>query len=289
MPTIYCTFLLWLLAGALAAQPAPAHYPPAGAALPARLVRLLAPPLDYPHQDIARLRAARAQWAGDSLGRLLVYNRFGADFYLLQQPDSIRRYLYLAWRQAGPAQRRQQPAEVVELANGLANYYHTRDSYDSALVYYRHAIAAFRQARLDSSRGAPPGAQLRATHQPWTGGHSLASSVANAGSALRQSGHLRQALRYYERAQALYEFQHNLPGAIWTQSLVGEAYAEQGSVAQALRIIRIHRAQDPESGAHILAEFVLDYYAPLLLAAPGRQSQAIQAAYPKSELRTLFY
>jgi signal transduction histidine kinase/DNA-binding response OmpR family regulator len=306
MPTFYRTFLLWLLAGTLAAQPTPVHYPPAGAALPQRLARLLAPPLGDARQDIGRLRAARAQWAGDSLGRLLVCNRFGADFYLLQQPDSIRRYLYLAWRQAGPAQRRQQPAEVVELANSLANYYHMRGSYDSALVYYRHAIAAFRQAGLDSSKGGPRGAELRSTHHPWTGGHSLASSVANAGLALRQSGDLRQALRYYERACALYELQHNLPGAIWTQSLVGEAYAEQGSLAQALpayeqalRTARIHRAQDPKSGAHILVGLVLDYYAPLLLAAPGRQgqasrvaaeaTQAIRAAYSESESRTQLY
>lgn len=61
MPTVRCTFLLWLLAGALAAPPAPAHYPPAGAALPTRLARLFAFPLDNPRQDIARLRVARAQ------------------------------------------------------------------------------------------------------------------------------------------------------------------------------------------------------------------------------------
>jgi signal transduction histidine kinase/DNA-binding response OmpR family regulator len=306
MPTFYRTFLLWLLAGTLAAQPAPVHYPPTGAALPQRLAWLLTPPLGDARQDIGRLRAAHAQWAGDSLGRLLVYNRLGAYFYSLQQPDSVRRYLYLAWQQAGPAQRRRQPAEVVELANSLANYYHMRGSYDSALVYYRHAIAAFRRAGLDSSKGGPRGAELRSTHHPWTGGHSLASSVANAGLALRQSGDLRQALRYYERARALYELQHNLPGAIWTQSLVGEAYAEQGSLAQALPAYeqalctaRIHRAQDPKSGAHILVGLVLDYYAPLLLAAPGHQgqasrvaaeaTQAIRAAYSESESRTQLY
>jgi signal transduction histidine kinase/DNA-binding response OmpR family regulator len=303
MPTVCCTFFFWLLAGVLAAQPAPAHFRPAGTALPAYLARLFAFPLDNPRQDIARLRAARAQWVGDSLARLLVQHRLGADFQHLQQADSALYYMRQAWRLAGPAQRRRQPADVVEIANGLGHLYHTRGSYDSAAVYYRHAIAIFRQAGLDSSRGKRLSNLLPSTHEPWgEGGWALASSAANAGSALRQSGNLRRALRYYERARALYELQRNLPGVIWTQSLVGEAYAEQGDLAQALpayeqalRTARRYQHQTPGDGSHIRAELVLDYYAPLVLAAPGHRGQAsraaaaamqaLRAAYPDSALR----
>jgi signal transduction histidine kinase/DNA-binding response OmpR family regulator/tetratricopeptide (TPR) repeat protein len=257
-------------------------------------------PLNEPQQDVQRLRAARAQWAGDSLGRLLVYNRLGADFSSLQQRDSLRHYMHLAWREAGPAQLRQQPAEVVELASSLANYHHVRGEYDSAFVYYRRAIAAFRQAGLDSSRGAPADVTLVSTHAPWGGGWFLSSAVANAGSALRHNGDLLQALRYYERARALYQQQRDLPGVVWTQCLVGEAYAEQGDVAralaayeQALRTAHVYQRQFPEKGAHILAGMALDYYGPLL-AVPSQQAhtsrvateatQALRTAYSEQEL-----
>ncbi len=292
--------LLWLLGGPLAAQPG--RPSAAGAALPVGLARLLAPSLGNPHQDIERLRLARAQWAGDSLGRLLVYHRLGADFQHLQQADSALYYMRRAWRLASPAQRRQQPADAVEIADGLGHLYHTRGSYDSAAMYYRHAITVFRQAGLDSSRGARIGNFMPSTHESWgEGGWALASSAANAGSALRQSGDLRRALRYYERARTLYELQHSLPGVIWTQSLVGEAYAEQGDPAQALpayeqalRTAHRYQRQDLQAGSLIEVDLVLDYYVPLLLAAPGRRGQAsrvaaetirtLRAAYPDAAL-----
>lgn len=208
-----------------------------------------------------------------------------------------------AWRLAGPAQRRQQPADVVEIANGLGHLYHTRGSYDSAAVYYRHAIAVFTQAGLDSSRGRRDGNLMSSTHEPWgEGGWALASSAANAGSALRQSGDLRRALRYYERARALYELQRSLPGVIWMQSLMGEAYAEQGDLTQALpayeqalRTARRYQHRVPQDGSRSQAELVLNYYVPLLLAAPGRLGQAsrvaatairaLRATYPDPALR----
>jgi signal transduction histidine kinase/DNA-binding NarL/FixJ family response regulator/tetratricopeptide (TPR) repeat protein len=306
MLTVRCILVFWPLVGSLAAQPAPANNVPAGTVLPASRARLLAPPLDNPRQDMARLRAARAQWAGDSLGRLLVYNRLGADFHRLQQFDSALYYMRRAWRQAGPTQRRQQPDEVVGLANGLANYYHVRGKYDSAIVYYQHAIAAFKQAGLDSSRGAQPGTLLASSHEPWGGGWALCSSLGNVGSALRQNGDLPRALRYYERARALYEQQHDLPGVIWTQSLVGEAYAEQGDLPQALlayeqalRTAQRYQRRNAEESSHIQADLALDYYAPLLLAVPGHQGQAgrvaaeaihaLHAAFPDSMLRAKPY
>jgi signal transduction histidine kinase/DNA-binding response OmpR family regulator/tetratricopeptide (TPR) repeat protein len=294
--------LFWLVGGGATAQPGRVAAQVPGSTLPAGLARLLAPALDKPQQDVRRLQAARSEWAADSLGRLLVYNRLGVDFYALQQLDSAYRYLRLAWRQAGPAQRRQQPAEVIELANSLANYCHQRGNYDSAIVYYRHAIAAFGRAGLDSSQGIHADAELRSTHQPWGGGFSLANSVGNAGSAIRHCGNLQLALRYYERARTLFQQQHDLPGFIWTQSLVGEAYAEQGDLAralpayeQALRTARRYQRQNPQGGAHILAGLALNYYAPLLLAVPSQRAyasrvaaeaaQALHTAYSESALR----
>ncbi|WP_324680604.1 ATP-binding protein [Hymenobacter sp. GOD-10R] len=268
------------------------------AALAPAVVHLLEPK-ELPQQDVRRLQAAHAQWAYDSLSRLLVYARLSADFYALQQADSGYRYLRLAWSAASPAQRRAQPAEVVALANSLANHYHVRGEYDSALVYYRQAMAVFRQARLDSSQSTS--STLSTTHAKM-GGRMLARVVGHAGLASRHRGDLLNALHYYERAQALYLYQQDLPGIIWTQCLIGEAYAEQGSLMQALpayeqalRTVRRYQRQDPQAGSHMLAGLALEYYAPLQLMAPRHQSyacpvateaiQALQTAYSQSVLR----
>ena len=127
--------LLGLPGELLLAQPGPPQRGAGVAPLPAGLAGLLRPrPRERPAQEIQRLQAARAQWAGDSLGQLLVYCRLSSILYSQQQTDSAYRYMRLAWRAAGPAQQRAQPAEVMELANGLANYHHMRGAYDSALV-----------------------------------------------------------------------------------------------------------------------------------------------------------
>ena len=256
--------------------------------LPPALTRLL-PPLpganpEAVRADVARLGAARVRWGGDSLGQLLVHSRLAADFAQLQQHDSAYWHLLRAWRMAGPQPRRQQPAYVVTAAQSLGNYHYGRGGYDSARTYYQRAIAAFRAAGLDSSQGVRPSMVLPTT-APWSQGGTLAGSLANAGLASRHLGSLTEALCYYEHATTLYQQQRSLPGLTWTLALVGEAQAEQGNCPQALAAYeqalgtaRTYTRQNPRDGCYVLANVVLDYYAPLLLARPGQRAYASQLA-----------
>lgn len=270
--------------------------------LPPTLAALLPPPgLRSDVADITRLRAARAQWANDSLACLLVYSRLGQDFLRLQQPDSLYRCLHQAWRRASSAQQQRQPAEVVLLAKNLAEYHYTCGAIDSARLYYRQAIALFQMARLDSLAD-PASLRLLPTTHKWAPGRTLAGILTSTGLTSRTLGNLPEALAYYERAAALYQQQHAPDGLTWTQSLLGEAYAEQDNYPQALaayeqarRTAHTYLRQQPQQGSEALAGLVLEYYGPLLLASASPQpllgqlvaeaTQALQTAYSLQQLR----
>ena len=219
---------------------------------------------------LARLQAARSRWPADSLGRLLVYVGLAAEFRTLQRPDSAAHYLARAWRLAGARQGQRQPTVVIRLADYLAGLHYDRGNYDSTLYYYQQAARQFRAAGFDSAVGPGP---------RWPDGAPLPGILANAGSACRALGRLPLALRYYERARALYRQQGNLSGIGWTQCLIGETYAAQGSYPQAertyeqaLATYRRYGQQAANQGraGGALADVLLNYYLPLLLEGHSR-------------------
>jgi tetratricopeptide (TPR) repeat protein len=314
MPRIFVLYCWWatgqgrklagqlLLALLLLPGQAPAS-PPQVADTPRPLPRALAPP---PPQatDLARLQAARPWWPADSLGRLLVYVRLAHAFRALHRPDSAARYLGRAWRLAGGRQG-QQPTVVIQLADALAGLHYDRGNYDSTLYYYQRAARQFQAAGLDSSLG-PAAATTRRASPRWPDGAPLPGILANAGSACRALGRLPLALRYYERARRLYQQQGNLSGIGWTQCLLGETYAIQGSYPQAehayeqaLATYRRHGQQAPNRAraGGALADVLLNYYLPLLLEGHSRRPAAyagtlaaeaavlLQAASPPAALR----
>jgi signal transduction histidine kinase len=256
--------------------------------------------------DLASLQAARPRVPADSLGRLLAYVRLAHAFRDLPRLDSVAHYLGLAWRLAGAHQGQQQPNVVIKLADELAGLHYARGNYDSTLYYYQQAARQFRAAGLDSTRG-PTSATARRAGSHWPDGAPLAGILANAGSACRALGHLPLALHYYERAQRLYQQQGNLNGIGWTQCLIGETYAAQGTYPQAeyayeqaLVTYRRYGQQAANRGraGGALADVLLNYYLPLLLEGHSRHPSAyasalaaeatalIQAADPSAELRT---
>jgi len=253
----------------------------------------------------ARPQSARPRWPADSLGRLLEYVRLANEFRTQARPDSAARYLGQAWRLAGARQGRQQPAVVIKLADDLAGLHYARGNYDSTLYYYQQAARQFRTAGLDSTLG-PGSATTRPASLRWTEGAPLPGILANAGSACRALGHLPLALRYYERARSLFQQQGNLSGIGWTQCLIGETYAAQGSYPQAERayeqaLATYRRYGQPAANrgraGGALADVLLSYYLPLLLEGHSRKSAAyantlaaeasalLQAGFPLAGLR----
>ena len=285
----------WLLVLGIAASTCQAPPPPpvtlaCAAPLPPALHQLLPPvSVEQPtslQADIARLRAAHLRWASDSLGQLLVNNRLADDFQQLIQLDSGYLYMRRAWRAAGPAQRRQQPALVIAVAVNLASYHYKRAAYDSARTYYQQAVATFRWAGLDSLR---TGLQQLPGAGNWGQGRELAGNLANVGLCYRHLGDFGRAGRYYQQAAALFRQQQDLAGVIWTQCLKGEADAEQGADApaaeayeQALQTCATYAHQDPALAAGQRASVVLDYFAPFLLRQ-GRAAYLGQLAAQASQ------
>jgi signal transduction histidine kinase/DNA-binding response OmpR family regulator/tetratricopeptide (TPR) repeat protein len=226
------------------------------------------------------------QQPADSLGQLLRCVRLAAEFRTRQRPDSVARYLGRAWRLAGVRQRQQQPNVLIKLADELAGLHYARGSYDSTLYFYQQAARQFRVSGLDSTMG-PGSANARRAGSPWPDGSPLAGILANAGSACRSLGHLPLALRYYERARNLYQRQGNLSGIGWTQCLIGEAYAAQGSYPQAERayeqaLATYRRYGQPVANRNraggALADVLLSYYLPLLLQGHSRRPPAYFSA-----------
>ena len=231
--------------------------------------------------DVATMQAARPQWDRDSLGRLLGHSRLANDFSHLNQFDSSARHMRQAWRMVSPTLCRQQPGEVVYLANALGVHYYQRADYDSARTYFQAGARLFRAAGLDSGYVQPE--PRLPNGMPWAGGLVLASCVANIGLASRHLGELDKAVRYYERATVLYQHNQWYSGLIWSQCLTGEAYAEQHDYlrARAAYDQALHTArQVPRSPAagNEMADVVLDYYEPLLLAQPRLPAYARQLA-----------
>ncbi|RZK53666.1 MAG: tetratricopeptide repeat protein, partial [Hymenobacter sp.] len=250
--------------------------------MPPALRRLLTPTRS-PAADLTAMQAARPQWASDSLGRLLGHIRLSSDFYSLGQFDSCTWHVRQAWRMAGPTQCRQQPGEVVLLANALGFYHYQRAAYDSALTCFQAGSRVFRAAGLDSSYVEPlPRLPSGAS---WAGGSALAICVTNMGLASRHLGDLAGAVRYYEQATALYQQLQQPAGLVWLQCLTGEAYAEQNDCPraraaydQAVRMARRYVPRNPAYGVIELAGVVLNYYEPLLLAQPQPPAYARQLA-----------
>ncbi|MBG8556108.1 ATP-binding protein [Hymenobacter guriensis] len=231
--------------------------------------------------DLTRRPDTRPQLPADSLGRLLAYVRLAHTFQDRHRPDSGAYYLGRAWRLAGARQGQQRPAAVIALANELAGQHYVRGHYDSTLYYYQQAARQFRVVGPDSSLKPDPATTRPALRQPLN--LSLAGILANAGSVCRTLGRLPLALRYYERAQSLYQRQSNLSGTGWMQCLIGEAYAAQGNYPQAERAYEQALAtyrrygqpaanRGPAAGA--LADVLLSYYLPLLLEGHSHRPPA---------------
>jgi signal transduction histidine kinase/DNA-binding response OmpR family regulator/tetratricopeptide (TPR) repeat protein len=209
----------------------------------------------------------------DSLSQLLAYVRRADAFRAQQRPDSVARYLGLAWRLAGVRQARQQPVVVIRLADDLARQHYAWGNYDSTLYYFQQAARQFRVAGFDSASHPAAPRELKEVH--------LAGILAGAGSACRALGRLPLALRYYERTRDLYQQQDAVSGLGWTQCLIGETYAAQGSYTQAeqayeqaLNTYRRHAPRSNGEAGQGVADVLLNYYLPLLLEGRGRHPAA---------------
>ncbi|MDO7849813.1 tetratricopeptide repeat-containing sensor histidine kinase [Hymenobacter sp. M29] len=246
--------------------------PPQIADAPRPLPRAQASPPPSPTTDLARLRATRPHPPADSLSQLLAYVRRADEFRGQSRPDSVARYLHRAWRLAGARQARQQPV-VIRLADQLARQYYARGNYDSTLYYFQQAARQFQVAGFDSIGYPTASRELKEVH--------LAGLLAGAGSACRALGRLPLALRYYERTRDLYQQQDAVSGLGWTQCLIGETYAAQGSYAQAeqayeqaLNTYRRHAPRSNGEAGQGVADVLLNYYLPLLLEGRGRHPAA---------------